>query len=91
MSPSRRLAIALLAGAGLVACASDATRVEGDYYDSTWYDPWYYGPSVYGGDVIVTPPPRHERPPRPAHLPASPSRPSIPMAPRPMPRGGGRR
>jgi len=72
------------------------------YYGVGVYDPWYHGDYDYDYDVIVTPPDRPDRPgsdPRPSHPIARPPAvgprptplPSIPSAPRPMPRGGGGR
>ena len=73
------------------------------YYGTGFYDPWYSGHYDYDYDVIVTPPDRPGSDPRPSHPIARPPAsgggvsprptpmPSIPSAPRPMPRGGGRR
>ena len=77
------------------------------YYGVGYYDPWYYGHYDSDYDVVVTPPspgsppeqglrPSHPiaRPPAVSPRPpmASPRpMPSIPSAPRAMPRGGGRR
>jgi len=69
----------------------------GVYYGVGFYDPWYYGGYYYDDpDIIVTPPDRPDNAPRPEHPIATPpsSRPtpmpSIPSAPRPMPRAGRR-
>jgi hypothetical protein len=72
------------------------------YYGVGFYDSWYYGGYYDDADIVVTPPDRPDRPDRPARPeqpiarpPASTPRPtpmpSIPSAPRPMPRGGGGR
>ena len=72
----------------------------GVYYGVGFYDPWYYGDYHDHGDIIVTPPPGRPEPPvRPEHPIARPPTPaprptplpSIPSAPRPMPRPAMRR
>lgn len=63
------------------------------YYGAGFHDPWYYGD--YDGDIVITPPPRPERPSSRPHPSQPIARP--PRAPRPMPsipsapRGGGGR
>jgi hypothetical protein len=77
------LVVALFAFTG---CEStDGSSVSGGvYYGTGFHDPWYYGGYYDSPDIIVTPPPRPDRPvARPM--------PSIPSTPRPMPRGGMRR
>lgn len=97
-----------LSGAAMVAMLGTLTGCQSGgqggsanyYYGSGYYDPWYHG-DYY---VEVIPPPIPDNPPnnglRPTHpiaeppqvRPSPPPRPSIPSAPRPMPRiGGGRR
>lgn len=73
------------------------------YYGVGFYDPWYYGGYYDDVDIVVPPPEQPDRPvpgPHPEHPIARPPAaaprptpmPSIPSAPRPMPRaGGGRR
>jgi hypothetical protein len=66
------------------------------YYGVGFSDPWYHGGYYDDADIVVTPPDRPVRPEQPiARPPASTPRattmPSIPSAPRPMPRGGGGR
>ena len=104
-SRGAKIAALMLSLAALTGCESmddgsthTSTSV---YYGVGFYDPWYHGHYDDDYDVIVTPPP--ERPgsdPRPSHPIARPPasagpRPtpmrSIPSAPRPAPRGGGRR
>jgi predicted small secreted protein len=71
----------------------------GVYYGVGMYDPFYYGSYYYDDpDIIVTPPDRPDRPVHPeqpiARPPSSNVRPTpmptIPSAPRPMPRARGR-
>jgi hypothetical protein len=70
----------------------------GMYYGVGMYDPFYYGGYYDDVDIIVTPPDRPDDRPHPEHPIAGPPTttprptpmPSIPSAPRPMPRARGR-
>lgn len=78
--------IVVVASFVLTGCESTGgTSVSGGaYYGTGFRDPWYYGGYYDSPDIIVTPPPRPDRPvARPL--------PSIPSTPRPMPHGGMRR
>jgi len=93
----------LVALAAVTGCESTdgGGSVSGSvYYGVGFSDPWYHGGYYDDADIVVTPPDRPDRPDRPvrpeqpiARPPASTPRPtpmpSIPSAPRPMPRGGG--
>lgn len=94
-----KVAVLALAAGWLTGCESSgggSSVSGGGYYGVGIYDPWYYGGYYEDVDVIVTPP--GDRPPVGAHpeqpiawplpapAPQPTSRPSIPMAPRPMPR-----
>jgi hypothetical protein len=89
--------LAALAAGVFAGCQSDdggSAHVSGSvYYGTGFYDPWYYG--YYDDpDIIVTPPPRPETPPHPAHPIATPpvSRPRpTPMPSLPAPRPSFRR
>ena len=98
------LTAALLASRVFTGCGTDggSTSVHAGFsYGVGYYDPWYYGPGYYPPDVIVTPPEPGQPPdrPHPEHPIAKPPEarptprpaPSIPSAPRPMGRVGGRR
>lgn len=94
------LALALVAFAGCESTDGGGGSVSGGvYYGVGFYDPWYYGEYHDDVDIIVTPPDRPDAPVRPEHPiakpPASTPRPtptpSIPSAPRPMPRASSRR
>ena len=101
----RLIAGLLVALAAVTGCESTdgGGSVSGSaYYGVGFSDPWYHGGYYDDADIIVTPPDRPDRPDRPvrpeqpiARPPASRPRPtpmpSIPSAPRPMPRGGGGR
>lgn len=76
------LVLALFAFTG---CEStDGGSVSGSmYYGVGFYDPWYYGSYYDNPDILVTPPPRPDRPvARPLPAPAPRPMPSIPSAPR---------
>lgn len=83
----------------ITGCEStDGGSVSGGvYYGVGFYDPWYYGGYYYDDpDIVVTPPDRPDQPVKPEHpivVPPTPKptpMPSIPSAPRPMPRGRAR-
>jgi hypothetical protein len=90
------LALGAFTGCETTDNASTQTTV---YYGVGFSDPWYHGHYDEDYDVIVTPPDRPGSDPRPSHPIAGPPSagarptpmPSIPSAPRPMPRGGGGR
>jgi hypothetical protein len=90
--PLKLAAVGLLALGAFAGCESTdggGAGVSGSvYYGVGFYDPWYYGGYYDDPDIIVTPPPRPERPgppPRPER-PTPPPRPTHPIAPTPTPR-----
>jgi hypothetical protein len=104
--PLKLVAALLLAPGAFTGCESTdggSAQVSGSvYYGVGFDDPWYYGGYYDDADIVVTPPDRPNRPDSPvrpehpiARPPSSTPRPtpmpSIPSAPRPMPRGGGGR
>ncbi len=104
ITPGRTIAAVAFAAGILLLSGCESTGTGGGnaavYYGVGFYDPWYYG-DYHDDDIIVTPPDR-DRPDfgaRPEHPIANPpsvspratSMPSIPSAPRAMPRGGGGR
>ena len=101
MKAFKRSLKAILVGIALGMAATGCESTDGGsvsggvYYGVGIYDPWYHGGYYYDDpDIIVTPPPSNPRPEHPIARPP-PARPtpmpSIPSAPRPMPRPAGRR
>ncbi len=98
IKPVLCFAAALLVLGVFTGCEStDGGSVSGStsiYYGTGFYDPWYYGGYHDHDDIVVMPPSRPVRPEQPIYRPSGPRptpMPAIPSAPRPMPRGGGRR
>lgn len=106
MTRLRRKVLAALALTFVVFTGCESTDGGGSvsgsmYYGVGFYDPWYYGGDYDDVDIVVTPPERPDRPgggahpeppiARPTPAPRPTPMPSIPSAPRAMPRGGGGR
>ena len=98
--PLKLVAALLLAPWAFTGCEStdggSAQVSGGAYYGVGFSDPWYHGGYYDDADIVVTPPDRPDRPDHPhpeqpiaqasgEHAAPTPM-PSIPSAPRPMPR-----